>query len=852
MHQQGENLDIIFRRTTPEAVLENIRMYGSCFQQPYLQVDAQKYGENAYEHFSTINLTEYSVDEVSVRYSALAHEIKEGNSVFHLLYAYADEVLTDKKGAPICKMKACLNWNSITRRLGQDLFTTAWFAWQDAEQRRRRRDRRFTWPAIIETDDAKLNSMMSKGLAENHFHLNGSTQSFALSWACLMNHPDHIGDFLKEHGHFKENLHHAMTKGVLDNAMDWRERLLYAAMLRVLLFKRCVQNAGVVCDFQKFDRLPSASAVKRQVEVLRFLYGEYQAQPDDAKKCLDYAITSQCYRTDEKHDNRLLSGERNFLYQCFYLQFSGKFSAYEATLFYLYLVIKSHFRSELIQNNGRTGFANFAAYQDRKNQFFWCFREYAVEAQRLAVCAEMKENHISSLEARIMPEESARKLRNVIEEIDNAVCFVEKELPYYFVIHFPKKRFSEAEFTVKHGGSLMVPRNNPLRKRVKVMAKAVAGYIQSYENGSQRIWGIDACSNEIGCRPEVFATEFRYLRSISKQSEGVWYKYRAEPLQELGITYHVGEDFLDIVNGLRAIDEVLRFLPMKRGDRLGHALALGIEPGAYYEYKRNTVYLTKQDYLDDLVWVLYVSLELNVSIELNRRTALQKKARDLFHEIYGNRQLLENSLDMYYYSWQLRGDHPDLYRTGEYRPVNDWKQDAYSMAMEGDPQLEIYRKDRAVAELYALYHFDPEVKKKGLIPEKIKMSPWWIETVRELQRAMRLKVYKKELALESNPTSNVLIGTFRSYDKHPILTFNNHHLVHDNEPNMSVSVNTDDLGVFDTSLKNEYALLFASISRKRHAEGNYEDDDIYAYLDYLRQNGIDMAFRKENSYDLRK
>lgn len=42
------------------------------------------------------------------------------------------------------------------------------------------------------------------------------------------------------------------------------------------------------------------------------------------------------------------------------------------------------------------------------------------------------------------------------------------------------------------------------------------------------------------------------------------------------MTYHTGEDFLDIVDGLRAIDEALLFLQMEKGERLGHAMALGV------------------------------------------------------------------------------------------------------------------------------------------------------------------------------------------------------------------------------------------------------------------------------------
>ena len=61
---------------------------------------------------------------------------------------------------------------------------------------------------------------------------------------------------------------------------------------------------------------------------------------------------------------------------------------------------------------------------------------------------------------------------------------------------------------------------------------------------------------------------------------------------------------------------------------------------------------------------------------------------------------------------------------------------------------------------------------------------------------------------------------------------------------IQVSINTDDIGVFDTSLENEYALVFESIRRNRYAEGNYNDDEIYEYLEYLRQNGLRMAFRR--------
>ena len=121
-----------------------------------------------------------------------------------------------------------------------------------------------------------------------------------------------------------------------------------------------------------------------------------------------------------------------------------------------------------------------------------------------------------------------------------------------------------------------------------------------------------------------------------------------------------------------------------------------------------------------------------------------------------------------------------------------------------------------------------------------------MELAGSFQEAMRREVAMRGIAIECNPTSNVLIGTFGSYDRHPILNFSRCRLDGlSGNTQIQVSINTDDLGVFDTSLENEYALLLCAISRARHREGNYNDDAVYEYLDYVRENGIRMSFRKK-------
>ena len=91
---------------------------------------------------------------------------------------------------------------------------------------------------------------------------------------------------------------------------------------------------------------------------------------------------------------------------------------------------------------------------------------------------------------------------------------------------------------------------------------------------------------------------------------------------KLHATYHAGEDFLDITDGLRAIDEAILFCDLKRGSRIGHGLALGISPYEYYKYKGYKIVIPKQILLDDVVWMLQKASEMGCIIESRLKNEL--------------------------------------------------------------------------------------------------------------------------------------------------------------------------------------------------------------------------------------
>ena len=125
-----------------------------------------------------------------------------------------------------------------------------------------------------------------------------------------------------------------------------------------------------------------------------------------------------------------------------------------------------------------------------------------------------------------------------------------------------------------------------------------------------RVRGIDAASQEIGCRPEVFGQCFRTLHSHTcyRLTEKGY-----EKMPQLRATYHVGEDFLDLADGLRAIDEAILFLNLDCGDRLGHCLALGLDVQEWYQFKNNHISISKQDYLDNIVWLYHMLAHYNIA-----------------------------------------------------------------------------------------------------------------------------------------------------------------------------------------------------------------------------------------------
>lgn len=895
---------ILFGQVSPEFLGETLLKHGA-FKEKFHHkdsffIDSERITEKAYLHFSKTfsGNARRTVDEQIQRYRELEDFLNSSSrrhgGIFRLLSDYGNWVLNLTGIDPMVKQDKILAWRETSLALGQDIFTCAVLAAKDINDRTQRRS--FLWPPALQTDNIPLRHLLEAGCAENHYHLNGSTQIFPLAWCYLMNHPSQLADYFAA-PEMQENLKATIHTSIRDKMIGWVDKMSLAAWIRAKLFSQ-IRNLSHIEEatysFSTYCSLPDrkyrlSSMVKQcRWHAAKLPQGRTSYRPD-------YAITPRVAQ-DNKGPARLLAGERCFLYHCFYRCYNGDFSRDQMNLFYLYILIKRDFRNELVQTNGRRGFWNFAEYQDRKAIVWSNSPAYWRESYILSLAENLAGPRAGSpilrtLEARIMPRTTASSILDDIRSIDSTIekyqetpnnpapkrgispgekYFWEKaqeNARYFYVIHFAKKPLERVPRNKKIQKPRLPERNHEVRKKAEYQAKALAQGLAASSYLCSRIRGIDACSREIGCRPETFATQFRYLRSnLVPHPRHQIHDPRYWP--KLGATYHAGEDFLDLTDGLRAIDEAICFLNLGQGDRLGHALALGTSPKQYYRVKGHTTWLPAQDLLDNLVWLLHRSLEWDVDIPTSLREKLRLRAHQLLDIIYPNEgaDATPITLRTYYEAWQLRSEDPELYwnyqcgdeytkklfENPSFQPLYPYRRAMFDRSKDANG-VDFHaplRNSRQIRNILFRYHFGFKEREEGEKMVCFVATPDFAAVLEQIQVRMMEKIMVKGIAVECNPSSNYLIGTFDRYEDHPIFRFNHFGLslpeYAGSSGQIRVSVNTDDQGIFDTSIENEYALLFGALCMKRDETGKprLSHDEILAYIDHLRKMGNDMTFPK--------
>ncbi len=532
-------------------------------------------------------------------------------------------------------------------------------------------------------------------------------------------------------------------------------------------------------------------------------------------------------------------------------------------VFYRYILYHTHHWRHATQSGKTTGLRYFRTffYSKQRQTHDW------TESRGLAFDRLVEDTSVNCVEGRLSPPRNINDVNPwIMAYIKNRkLKNVDK---FGIVIHFIKEDHVIAQKRRRNRGIPKL-RYGRIRRKTRREAFRLFRLLSRPNPVMPFIVGIDAANLELTTPPEVFAPSFRFLQEFPieiRQSQSASQNfgalknfYNLFKNRRLGMTYHVGEDFRHILSGLRAIDEVLEFLKPHPGDRLGHAIALAIEPITWASQIGFQAVLPKLEWLDTLVWVHHL---LGPGNDLIGQLAVEDQIQKYSRDIYGNCVYRDTSQKSHKNSWVQDWSPPTLYDAWRLRQLDPYCVDLdnlvenrfhfrkrvsqrfefkrwYDVQEKVWGEIDQYIGSDSAYRFLGFYWFSHDVRKIGdeiITVDMHQTKNLWMEVFRQAQEKMRNRVQNCQLVVEVNPTSNRLIGPLASLEDHHIFSLTldqNYHLRRD----IRVTVNTDNPGVLSTSLTHEYYMLGEILIGRGVPEAQ-----VVEWLNWLRTNGEDFSF----------
>ena len=352
--------------------------------------------------------------------------------------------------------------------------------------------------------------------------------------------------------------------------------------------------------------------------------------------------------------------------------------------------------------------------------------------------------------------------------------------------------------------------------------------------------GLDAASLELRTEPWVFAPAFRYAREpevvLQYQSFG-----QSDGKQRLlGITYHVGEEFHHPLSGLRHISEAVSFFKMHSGDRLGHALALGIDIDYWFHNHRMTS-MPCIEWMEDCLWAWETAVSMSEPNGLSSFTKfLETEILFCANSIYGtlNGISVKKLCDAYRSKTLDYANLREIERRWEQKNVGksidclreDQNRSYYPCALQAFPDREFWWSEDALAMSYHSSYFKNRMSNE--IMREVTLQE--IDLTKQLQSLLRKMISENGIILEENPSSNAVIGEMDGVMSHPICNLRSK----DSHDSIVIaSINTDDPSVFNSNVANEHALIYFALLHH-----GYSVEESLQIMNEIREAGISSSF----------
>lgn len=617
----------------------------------------------------------------------------------------------------------------------------------------------FRYTALPSPDAGSLSEFCRKngGFNDLHMHLNGATEVDVV-WQDYLTFPDKIYYELSEVWGVEKVRELLEQESTLFTPLKFRNLLTVARRLRALLFR--------LTD-------PSGSAgVRYSLKgLINRLTDRYSVMPGDNSQHPFAVLTID----QNNGKNRMAIEALMYVRVMDYISKNPENGT--AELFHFYLLILGLCNRLLVQQMHQNGFEQFQKltlsglreYTERK----YSDRFHQIRGNKL--------QYLSFLEGRFSPKATEKELTEMLNLVVsgwNSMANADKkrgvETPdMKLVAHFIKKAEGKGRDDVIRHRSLRID----LWKRAAVLSLLISKY-KKYGN---LVTGVDAASSEFDAPPEVFAPIFRVLRRSF-----------------IHFTYHAGEDFHHLVSGIRAIYEVMTFTDMQFGDRIGHAVAVGLSPSQWLKAIGKQLLMARGEWLDNLIFVYHLSkLDEGIALDSLKEKlilAIKKHAGDVYQMDY--------SLDSLEEAWCYRKYEPMLVF------AKDREQASYREVFDEKHWLEIKRLKIGVEtkEIMKRYH-NAKFRKHYEEIITVKSNAIFGAGGMFLCQRIVLKIMQqRNIVIETLPTSNIRIGHHRSFRTYHLWNWLKWHEQDNDIP--AIVIGTDDTGIFATNIFNEYANIY--------------------------------------------
>lgn len=426
--------------------------------------------------------------------------------------------------------------------------------------------------------------------------------------------------------------------------------------------------------------------------------------------------------------------------------------------------------------------------------------------------------NLNFLEGRFSPKGNLAELKVQIDNIYSGWKHMKdilnnettkKNVELKLVAHFIKKADTKPHSQIRH---------KSLRTEIIRKAKNLVALSKIDETCRDKVRGVDAASSELDTPPEVFALTYRFLRN-----NGFTH-----------FTYHAGEDFYHIIDGLRAIYEAIEFCDLKKNDRIGHAVATGIDAELWLNVVGTKIQISRGLHLDNLTFVYHLLSTLNKTGIKKYHTLcgeIENEIIRLSNDIYDNKYSIDDVVD----AWLLR----------KFCPLHMFNDDLNLLKLSGAYDKNEIKflsdinyhniKDKKHVKLYKKYHEKSFLATFNEIIEIDTVGLVDIETIKELQLLLLKFMAKKEIVIETLPTSNIRIGFHKNFSTYHIKNWIK--FKEDKYLIPEIVVGSDDTGIFATNIFNEYANIYCSLLDEGKTPG-----EVISVLNKLNKNSLKFKF----------